>query len=82
MYILQYCNHLHRMLNPMHMLGSNTNLSPLVYDAGKLGVQPADQQDEGQISLSKSSRGIEQTSIHTLCTSNGSPYLNFQTRIM
>ena len=33
-------------------------------------------------STSKQQLHVSSDTIHTLCTSNGSPYLNYQTRIM
>ena len=49
---------------------------------GRVGLQSAGSGYEDGSTDIKNSPDSEQTSIHTLCTSNGSPYLNFQTRIM
>lgn len=52
-------------------------------DADKFSVQASDK--DMTIKSNSDSNGaspLSGTTIHTLCTSNGSPYLNYQTRIM
>lgn len=63
-------------------LPSITEISelPCPSDERGLGSLPSSTQDQRQTSAEDSDQW--QHTIHTFCTSNGSPYLNFQTRIM
>ena len=56
---------------------------PETEDSNTLQQGSAAQTETGKASASGTTKfATKGTDIHTLCTSNGSPYLNFQTRIM
>ena len=68
----------------MHHIGANSAVSE--DNAQQVSMeqpfQGARQQEEHLQSANKGQWPVSGDTIHTLCTSNGSPYLNYQTRIM
>lgn len=65
----------------MFLTNPVTRLEICLIAAGSLGLLSDDSPLEHAAAPSRDVVQSQRT-IHTMCTSNGSPYLNFQTRIM
>lgn len=74
--IVRFCSFTHQLTDPACRSGAN------LATAAAETIAATEQQAAGGAAMQMQGSPTKGDTIHTLCTSNGSPYLNFQNRIM